>query len=134
MSNISKVCQKLIICQKYPPFHSYTHSFLNSGKQIQFHSGLMTTDGFHIKQFELSDSKQYPTQTFLLSPINCKTKDNQHSVRQRKKILFPQKINVNYQTKRISWIQNSQVLCSFKMVLIAIKLQYFIFDISFMYY
>lgn len=55
--------KRWIICQKIsPPSHSYTHSCLNSGKQIEFHSGLMTTDGFSIKQFQLSYSKQYPTQ------------------------------------------------------------------------
>lgn len=38
----------------------------------------MTTDGFHIKQSELPDSKQYPTQTFVISYQLQNQKDGQY--------------------------------------------------------
>lgn len=48
--------KKLVICQKYPPSHSYINSCLNSQKHTELHSILRRTNGFPIKQFELPHS------------------------------------------------------------------------------
>lgn len=59
-------------------------------------------DGFHAKQSELSDSKQYPTRTFLLSPINCQTKKTNTQRQQRGKqkytILLGNKFNYQHKS------------------------------------